>query len=93
MNQPWDTSESEEQSKEFFTALFALPQLGKFTQKLQYSGLQECGLRDMVDAWESICEPQKRLKSLTIVDSCCTASMEPAVAKVTQHLSYRRVRS
>ena len=93
MNQPWDTSESEEQSKEFFAALFALPQLDRFTLKLQYSGLQESGLQDMVNAWESTSEPRKRLKSLTIVDTCCTASMEPAVAKVTQHLSYRRARS
>ena len=93
MNQPWDTSEGEEQSKEFFAALFTLPQLDRFTLKLQYSGLQESGLQDMVYAWESTSEPRKRLKSLTIVDTCCTASMEPAVAKVTQHLSYRRARS
>jgi len=78
----------------FFAALFDLPQLEKFTLMLQYPKLQLSDLHSMVRCWKKIKRTQRRkLKSLTIVDSCCEESVEPALQKLTQHLSFRRVRS
>ena len=80
--------------QDFFTALFSLPQLERFTLKLQYPRLQLSDLHAMVHIWEErkhAC--QRKLKSLTIVDSCCKDSVEPAVRELTQHLSFRQARS
>ena len=78
----------------FFAALFDLPQLEKFTLMLQYPKLQLSDLHSMVHCWKKIKKTQRRkLKSLTIVDSCCEESVEPALQKLTQHMSFRRVRS
>ena len=80
--------------QDFFTALFDLPQLERFTLKLQYPKLQLSDLHTMVRCWKKSKHTRPRkLKSLTIVDSCCEDSVEPALRELTQHLSFRRVRS
>jgi len=80
--------------QDFFTALFGLPQSERFTLKLQYPKLQLSDLHTMVRCWKKSKNTRPtKLKSLTIVDSCCEASVEPALQELTQHLSFRRVRS
>ena len=80
--------------QDFFTALFGLPQSERFTLKLQYPKLQVSDLHTMVRCWKKSKHTRPRkLKSLTIVDSCCEDNVEPALRELTQHLSFRRVRS
>ena len=80
--------------RDFFTALFDLPQLERFTLKLQYPKLQVSDLHTMVRCWKkSKHRRTRKLKYLMIVDSCCEDSVEPALRELTQHLSFRRVRS
>ena len=77
--------------QDFFTALFGLPQLEQFTLKLQYLGLQLSDVQLMLEAWKGLKLPQKQLRSLTMIDACCTKNVESAVNELTKHLSFRSV--
>ena len=78
-----------EDMRMFFTALFNLPQLEDFALKLQYLQLESSDIHTMLETWRALESTNKQLKSLTIIDSCCTENFISDVEKLAKHLTFR----